>query len=126
MWVDAGLASLARIWWPLLCGRTVVCERFALDLLVDLMVGCDDPDLLERLPGRLYPRLLPPRSRVVVLDLDAATAVARRTALAVDDQLSWRLELYRRLAATAGLSLVAGIGTVENVGTEVAWALAVP
>jgi hypothetical protein len=124
--IDAALASLVRVRWPLMCGQTLVCERFVLDMVVDLAVGCGDPHPGEGLPGSLYLRLLPRGSRTVILDLEAETALARRPALAADRRMAQRFLLYRWLAATAGVPLVEGGGSVEEVGAAVRKALGVP
>jgi hypothetical protein len=124
--LDAALASLWRVYRPLLCGRTLVCERFVLDMLVDLALGCGDPHLPAKVPGALYRRLLPRGSRVAVLDLDAATAVARRPALAADRSLARRLALYRHLAATAGVPLVPAGRSIDTVSAALAQELGVP
>ena len=124
--VDAALASLIRVYLPLLCGRTLVCERFVLDMLVDLALGCGDPHLGAGLPGALYRRLLPRGSRVAILDLDPATAIARRPALAADRNVDRRLMLYRQLAATAGVPLVAAGCSIDAVSAAVRRELDLP
>ena len=100
---DAVIAALHKIYIPLSLGRTIVCERFALDMLVDLAVACEDAGLHRRLPGRLYPRLLPRGTVVTVLDLDPETARERRPDLRTDRRLDARMAMFRRLAADLAL-----------------------
>ncbi|RPJ59476.1 MAG: hypothetical protein EHM12_06905, partial [Dehalococcoidia bacterium] len=104
--LDAALAAIGKIYLPLWLGQTIVCERFVLDMLVDLEIALADPNLHRRLPGRLYPRLLPRQAIIFVFDLDAATIRARRPDLRVDRRLKARLEAFRRLAADQKLVLV--------------------
>jgi Mrp family chromosome partitioning ATPase len=124
--VDAALAAAVRVYWPLVRGQTVVCERFVLDMVVDLALGCGDPGLGERVPGRLYARLLPRGSRVVILDLDLATTISRRPTLAFDRQLGRRLALYRQLAGAVGVPLVTAGGSIDSVSAAVRRELKVP
>jgi thymidylate kinase len=95
---DAFLAALSRIYLPLLRGETIVCERFALDMLADLMVATQDESYHRSLPGRGFIRLIPRNAQLVVLDLDADTARNRRMDLSFDHRLEARLEAYQAIA----------------------------
>jgi hypothetical protein len=96
--IDATFAAARRVYLPLLWGRTIVCERFVLDMVVDLAVACGGQDLHRQLPGRLYRRLLPKGAMVVVLDLDLDSLRGRRKDLALDRQLANRLSAFRRMS----------------------------
>jgi hypothetical protein len=95
---DAALVGLFKIYLPLWRGETVVCERFVLDMLVDLAVACDDAELPRRLPGRLFLGLLPVGAKVAVLDLEAAALRLRRTDLANDRKLEARLVAFQSIS----------------------------
>jgi len=105
LWIDAGLAALPKIVLPIWAGRTIVCERFVIDMLVDLAVALDDRSLHRQLPGKLYLSLIPRNASVFVLDLDGATIRARRQDLQVDRRLDARLSMFRRVAADLGLPM---------------------
>jgi hypothetical protein len=100
--LDAALFAIARGYLPLRLGKTIVCERFVLDTLVDLSLALDDPGFLDHLPGKLYPALLPGRATIAILDLDVRTIRRRRPDLLGDKRLEARLEAYRQLAAGGG------------------------
>jgi hypothetical protein len=117
--VDAALAALHRIYLPLWLGCVVVCERFVLDMLVDLAVAFDEPDLYARLPGRLYPLLIPCRSAVLCLDLDVPAIRARRPELQFDRCLPVRVEAFRRLAPACDVPTVSTAPPVEQVQAQV-------
>ena len=57
--LDSWLAALVKIYLPLWRGYVVVCDRFVIDILADLMVGLGDACWDERMPGRLFLALLP-------------------------------------------------------------------
>ncbi len=120
MLLDATLAALRRIYWPLWWGYTVVCERFVLDMLVDLAVAFGDLGLHTRLPGRLYPRLLPRGSVAICLDLDVDTIRARRPELASDRCLPARVAAYRRLVSDCGLISLSSAPSAVQVGEQIA------
>src|SRR5690606_13315753 len=44
-YIDTVLLSIPVVWIPQLLGLTIVFERYAVDILVDLMVAIGDPSL---------------------------------------------------------------------------------
>ena len=113
--LDAALAALWVVYYPLWRGWTVVCQRFVLDMLVDLAVALGEPALHAQLPGRLYPCLIPRGSAVICLDLDVAAIRARRRDLASDRCLAARVAAYRCLTAERGLASLSSAAPVEQV-----------
>jgi thymidylate kinase len=106
LWLDAALAAIRTVYVPMLMGETIICERFVLDMLVDLMVATGDYRLHRRLPGNLFLGLLPNRARPVVLDLDPGTIRRRRDDLRTDRELENRLQGFRRLSSDLSLPVL--------------------
>lgn len=119
LFADAALAGFFKICLPLWCGETVVCERYVLDMLVDLAVAFDDPYLHKHLPGRLFFGLLPDRARIVVLDLDAATIRLRRSDLVHDKNLEARLEAFRLISRDWKLPIFSSRNPAEEVYIQI-------
>jgi thymidylate kinase len=117
---DATLAGLFKIHLPMRRGKTVVCERFVLDILADLAVAFGDPALARRIPGRLYLGLLPRNSRLFILDADEATLRRRREDLATDRKLSEKLAAFREIAAATSTLLLSGSLSTEEA-RQVIW-----
>ncbi|HXF64901.1 MAG TPA: hypothetical protein VNK95_24960 [Caldilineaceae bacterium] len=117
--VDAALAALGRIYLPLWRGRTIVCERFVLDMVVDLALAVGDPRFHVRLPGRLFRRLLPRRAQIAILNLDAATLRARRADLEADRRLEERLLGFERLISDYKLPALSSRLPVEEVNRQI-------
>jgi hypothetical protein len=112
--LDATLAAIGKVYVPLRLGKTIVCERFVLDMLVDLAVAFGDRSLHLRLPGKLYPRLVPRDAVICVLDLDAGTIRERRADLRGDRCLEDRLGMFRCLSESLSLPLLSsGMPVVE-------------
>jgi hypothetical protein len=116
---DASLATLMHVSLPLRMGVTIVCERFVLDMLVDLMVALDDPLFHRRLPGAWFLHLLPRHSKTVVLDLDADTVRQRRGDLRFDKRLEARLKVYCKLAADVSLPQLLTARSIDEVALEI-------
>ncbi len=117
--IDAALAALLKIYLPLSKGKTIVCERFALDMLVDLSLALDDVDLHQRLPGRLYRYLIPKEALIIILELDAATLRARRADLEIDRRLEARLRAFRRLVDDYGLIVLSSQKPIAELSQSI-------
>ena len=117
--LDAMLAAAIHVYLPLWLGATTVCERFALDMLVDVIVALKNPTFHRSPPGAWFSRLLPECSRVMILDLDAETIRKRRRDLEFDRRLEARLEAYRRLASDESIPLASSAGPMEEVAANI-------
>jgi hypothetical protein len=117
--IDTAIAALFRVHLPLRRGQTIVCERFVFDILVDLSLAFDDPDLHRKLPGRLYLRLVPCNARCVILYLDPDTLRARRSDLEIDKRLEARLAGFQRLAQDLGLTMLSSHMSIESINQEI-------
>ena len=112
---DAFLAGLWKVTFPLWIGRTIICERFVLDMLVDLSLAFKDPACHQKIPGLLFLRLLPREAATIVLDLDVETIQARRPDLVSDLRLEARLASYRKLASGLLIPLLSSAPPIETV-----------
>lgn len=104
-WLDTAVATWFNVYYPLWRGKTIVCERFVLDMLVDLSLGCSQ-DLFTKPVGQAFRRLLPSEATVLLLDLDVETACQRRPALQYDWRLTDRLAAFRTMAHQLEIPLV--------------------
>lgn len=103
---DASLAAIPKIYMPLWGGKTVVCERFILDMIVDLSVACLDEGFHKKYPGKLFLHLLPPQTKIFLLDLDSKIIKGRRRDLEGDRNLEARIHQYRILMDDLSLQAI--------------------
>ena len=101
--LDAAWAALRHVYIPLWQGETIVCERFVLDMLVDMSLAFGK-DMHRMIVGKLFLRLLPQQTHIIILDLDADTVRTRRADLNLDKRLAERLAAFRRLSADLNLT----------------------
>ena len=106
MLVDAFLFSLVKIRLPLLLGYTVVVDRYIHDILVDIMLGTEQPYLHRKPVGQLFLKLVLRKSSVVLLDVDAEKLRVRRDDLRHDETLERHGKYYNRLAQDMGIPVV--------------------
>lgn len=116
--LDTALLALIKVYVPLGLGSVVVCDRFVVDTLADLMAGLDDVCFDEGLPGRLFLALLPRHSQVVVLDLDTETARRRSPELEGDRSHSKRRGVYLEIARRRHFPVVSAASPVEEVTSQ--------
>jgi len=88
---------------PLLFGKTLICERFVLDMLADMMVAFGSKKMLFSYPGKLFPKLIPSKSKIALLILDEQTIRQRRSDLNSDKRLGERLEMYQLISSQYSL-----------------------
>lgn len=122
--IDAFITGLAGIYIPLWRGQIVVCDRFVGDILVDLMTGLKDLQLDRRLPGRLFLRLLPRGTQMIVLELDTELARQRSPELAGDRSQPLRRAAYLELAARQGWPLLSSAAPAAAVTARITALLA--
>jgi thymidylate kinase len=115
LYLDAFLAAQRRVRRPLQQGKVIVCERFVLDMLIDLSIALQDPDFHRKTPGRYFVELLPQNAQVFILDLDIETLRSRRADLALDRMLPDRLEGFKRLAKDMDLRVLSSSHSIEKI-----------
>src|SRR2546427_9928639 len=88
-----------KLVFPLLLGRTVICDRYALDMVVDGMAGLHDVPGRTRLGFQLL-RLLPRPNFAFFMDIDPEVAFKRKPDLPRLEDYVERLQLYRELSSS--------------------------
>ncbi len=107
--MDLFLASLILVRLPLAFGRTVVCDRFILDTLVDAASSCERMDMVASPWLRLSSTLAPPRTTTILLTASASTLQRRRPELSIDPAFAMRSALYDAISQEE---------SIFRVGTE--------
>lgn len=115
LWLDTVLLTLIKVYLPLRLGYTLVCDRFVVDILADLMTGLDDLRFDERIPGRLFLDLLPQWTKVVILDLDTETVRQRSPELKGDRSHAQRRKVYLELARRHCLPILSTAPSIEAI-----------
>ncbi len=113
--LDSLIIAIIGIYLPRRRGLTVVADRFVGDILVDVMTGLKDLDFDQKLPGRLFLRLLPAETRLIVLELDTEIARQRSPELKGDRSQPYRRTAYLGLAMRQGWPLVSSDAPVDVV-----------
>jgi len=110
-----------KLVFPLLLGRTVICDRYVLDMVVDGMAGLHDPPSHTRLSFRLL-QLLPKPSFAFFMDIDPEVALKRKPDLPALEDYVERLQLYRELSSQWGVTVVNARVSAETIHRSI-WSI---
>jgi thymidylate kinase len=119
LFLDTILAATFKIYIPLLLGKTIVCERFVIDILADLMVAFDDSNLYNYFPYKWFIRLLPKHSCVVMLELDRDSIISRRTSLQFDRNLDKRLDAFHQLNSKYKIPCIENAKSIDDTRNRI-------
>ena len=117
---DLYLYCVFRIKVPIKIGYHVLCDRFVLDAIVDLMHDTRNYDLARSAIGNLLMALIPKQSIVILLDVDEYEAYKRKEDIPSIDYLKQRRESYLRLCQDTAVQIVDGNKTPDEVHREIA------
>jgi len=123
--IDTIIYSLPKVWWPLLRGKTLLFERYALDILVDLMAATGNFQLHTHLIGQLFLNLIPKGTQIIILDAPIAEIRKRRADLEHDPAIIRRVQAYQKLAHHLNLKVVAAHRSITEVEHQIQEALVV-
>ena len=98
--------------------RIIVCDRFAIDAMVDIMTDTRQSSFHESRLGHKFLRLTPRKSVNIVLITDLHTILTRRSDLVVDRTLSMRTNLYTMLARDLGFQEINGSREVSEIAGD--------
>lgn len=116
---DFILFSFWRVYVSLFLSHIVLCDRCAIDALVDLTVETGDYSLPARLVGRLLLSLIPNNSSVLLFDVDEEEAFIRKKDTPSLAYLSQRRHIFTKLAKMLDIPLIDTSPSFEAVENEI-------
>jgi len=119
MLIDAFWFSLFKIYIPLLCGYSIIADRYIWDIMVDIMQGIDRDDMSLHLIGKMFLKLVPGNTVVFLLDADIESLPQRRNDIKNDERLQKRMLCYRKLAIDNGIPVINANNTINDIHQEI-------
>lgn len=103
---------------PILFGRSVICDRYVLDMLADGMAGLHDkPGRMRR--GFQLLRAFPRPCHAFFMDIDPEVAFRRKPDLPTLGDYIERLELYRELGPQWGVMIINARESVDSIHNQI-------
>lgn len=118
MFVDTILRSFIRIRLPVIRGYFVLCDRYILDIIVDMISEVNDVKPLIKII-RLFLLLYPTRSITIIIDVDEHEAYKRKKDVLDLYRLKLRRKLYIKLASILNLPIINGQKDPLSVHEEI-------
>ncbi|MDY6965775.1 MAG: hypothetical protein SVM80_07385 [Halobacteriota archaeon] len=119
LFADTLIFTTLKIHMPMiLFGKTIACDRFIHDTIVDLMISTGDIEIYKSSIGKLFLKLIPKDARVVMLKVDENILIERRREIGQDKTLDKRIELYDRISDEFGLPVVDTKSSIGEVHEE--------
>ena len=96
LFVDSLLSMARNVYLPVLLNYTLIVDRFAIDTLLDIALDLREEGLIFSTIGKMFLRLVPRKSVVLIFDVEKSLAASRKGSLE-DESLSRKSDLYKRL-----------------------------
>lgn len=118
--VDTLLAYLFKVALPRkLSGKTIICDRFIYDTIVNIMLSTDQPSFPSTFIGRLFSWLIPDDTEAYVLTADEETLRRRRDDVEADDSLQAKIQYYSIIADQMNLPVINATKSPESIHEEI-------
>lgn len=102
---DLSLASIYKITIRRIVGRDIVCDRHAIDAIIDISMNTSDSTFPDSRIGELFLNLSK-KSENIILVADPEILKTRRSEINFDSGLGKRVELYHRLAQKNSINVI--------------------
>lgn len=96
--IDMFLASVIKIYLPMIAKRIVICDRYVIDTIVDIMINTSDHNFHKSSIGRLLYALAPKNCINIIIISKFDILRNRKTDINIDNQFTLRIHLYKKLA----------------------------
>lgn len=116
--LESIIATVYLILIPSLFTKFVIVDRGVLDTLVDLCVDIRNEALINTV-GRLFVRLLPKNSLVIILDVSEEVSMSRKREIPNLSYLLSRRRAYHRLSMAYGWKVIDTSGDFQEVHREI-------
>lgn len=101
--IDMLIGSIVKIRIPAVFGRTIVCDRFVIDTIVDVAIAEGDTTFFQSATGTALMRLVPNRTMTVVMTDQPEVLMNRRAEIPSKAEISHKIDLYFAVAASIGI-----------------------
>lgn len=128
LFMDMALVYIVKIAFPSLLGKSIICDRYIYDTLVDLMISLNDFELFNKETGKVFLRLIPNDAKSLLIDLDEETIRERARQnstkpnsgeLLMDETVETRRKLYRKIAEDLNIPIINNSDPIDVVQQKI-------
>lgn len=92
-YISVLMATILKVYLPMLLGFNVICDRFVIDTVVTLSYFFKEPDFYRSIFARSLMKLMPKQTLLIFLDANAKIILQRKP----DEPLSYSLLHYYKI-----------------------------
>jgi thymidylate kinase len=118
--VDMWINAYFKVIRPMKKGKTVICDRYVVDGIVDVSSMLDSPQMMDNNFSAWLLMLLPPHAENIIIDIDIESAFQRKLDVPSIEFLEKREHLFRYMARKLSLPLVDGNRNFSEVQKDIA------
>ncbi|MDH7508579.1 MAG: hypothetical protein QHH00_04180 [Methanomassiliicoccales archaeon] len=116
LFLDTLSFTMMKVYIPMkLLKKTVVCDRFIHDTLIDLAVSTGDKSVYNSKMGKLFIKLIPEDAKTFMLITDEDVLRERREDVMEDKTLEIKIDLYMRLAQQFKITMMEANLPIEEI-----------
>lgn len=115
LWLDMVIFTIIKIQIPMYLGKTIVCDRFIYDSLIDIAISTRDQEIYKKFVCGLFLDLIPKNAQFIMLDLEKPTILSRRPEIMYDTTFDDRYKLYERFKDIFKIITINNSGNIKDV-----------
>ena len=120
LFFDTLIYAIIKVYLPLyIFNKNLVCDRFVIDTLIDLMISTGKTNLYHLKIGKLYLNLIPEDTKILILITNERVLRSRRTDVMYDKNLKMKIKSYRKFLNYKNVLLVDASSPLKDVHEEI-------
>ena len=117
---DTFIFTVIKVYIPIyLLKKNIIYDRFIYDTLIDLMISTGNCDAYKTIFGSSFIKLVPKKSRVIMLIANENNLRDRREDVNHDKTLRLKIKLYNRLSRLYDITVIDAALNIEEVQNRI-------
>lgn len=118
--VDTLLATVLRVYLPVFFGNSIViCDRWIIDILIDLQVDTGIDLTQKRLTSAAFMMLIPNSAHCFIVRRNAELVRTSRRENVLDQNFEKRLRLYEAHASHSQVTVIENNGSIDSTAAKI-------
>jgi thymidylate kinase len=118
--VDTFFATVLRVYMPALFGKSIViCDRWIIDILIDLQIDTGIDLTQKRLTSSAFMMLIPNFAQCFIVMRSAELVRTSREENLFDRNFEKRLRLYKAHASCSRVTVIENSGTIDSAVAKI-------
>lgn len=117
---DTVIFTILKVYIPIyILKKNIIYDRFVYDTLIDLMISTGNYETYRKITGKLFTKLVPKRSNIIMLLTNETALKNRREDIKHDKSLILRIKLYRQLSKIYNIKTVDASLSIDEIQNKI-------